>query len=117
METAVDYKTIGATILQQLGGQKFVMMTGCSKFMIGEKSETNPKYWLRMNIGQNSKGVNRLKVYYNEVTDDYTMEFYRQVMDHKTFDVKISRVKIYENVFCDQLQELFTEATGLYTHL
>lgn len=114
--TAINGKVLGATILHQLGGQKFLAMTGCKNIVFREVSVVNPKYWLRMNIGVNSKGVNRLKIYYNEKSDDYTMEFYREVMT-KNYEVITSNVKIFENVFFDQLQEIFTEATGLYTHL
>lgn len=108
-------KTIAQTILSQLGGNKFTVMTGASKFLFADITEDNKKIWLRMNIGRNAAGINRLKIYYN-ANDTYTMEFYKQTMN-KNYDVKITKQQIFENIYCDQLQEIFTQVTGMYTTL
>lgn len=107
---------IAKTILRQLGGNKFTVMTGASKFLVADITKDNKKIWLRMNIGRNAAGINRLKIYYN-ANDTYTMEFYKQTMSRKTFDVKITKKQTFENIYCDQLQEIFTRVTGLYTSL
>lgn len=106
--------TVANTILMQLGGNKFIVCTGCNHF-VGDNDS------LRMRIGRNKSSANRLKITLTPA-DLYTMEFTRETMPH--FDKKMvwhegktKLIKKYEDVFFDQLQELFTEVTGLYTHL
>jgi len=104
-------------ILQQLGGRRFTVMTGSKNFIFAKESEEHPNPWLRMNLARNSSKCNRLKIYYNTGLDTYTMEFYKQTISKKDFDVKITHKEVFENVYCDQLQEIFTQKTGLYTSL
>ena len=103
-------------MLQQLGGNKFVVMTGSKNFLIADVTETNPLPWLRMDLTRNKAGVNRLKISLLP-SDTYRMEFYKQTLDKKTWDVKITKEQTFDGVYCDQLQEIFTDVTGLYTHL
>lgn len=102
-------------ILQQMGGHRFVAMTGCSHFV--SDGDT-----LRMSIPKNGSRANRL--YITLDTDDtYTMRFFRYTapkLSRKTFEFvgeKVEEVKTYTGVYFDQLQELFTEVTKMYTRL
>ena len=103
------------TILQQLGGNKFLVMTGSKNFLYAEKSETVENEWLRMDLTKNSANVNRLKITLN-ADDTYTMKFYKQVIKNYV-DVVISNEQTFEGVYCDMLQEIFTKVTGLKTSL
>lgn len=103
------------TILQQLGGNKFVVMTGSKNFLYAEKSETVNNEWLRMDLTTNKAKCNRLKITLND-DDTYTMKFYKQVIKNYV-DVVISNEQTFEGVYCDMLQEIFTQVTGLYTRL
>ncbi|WP_455643767.1 hypothetical protein [Parabacteroides sp.] len=96
-------------ILQQLGGNKFIVMTG-SKYFVYDRNEDGNTY-LRMKLTRNRSKAQYLRIILNS-SDLYDMIFYR-------FDRKDNHivVKEHNNVYCDQLQELFTETTGLYTHL
>ena len=99
--------TIAATILQQIGGRRFIAMTGSKNLMdLGNA--------LRMNLTRNKTQANRLTIELDEALDLYNMVFYRQVVT-KTFEVQITEIAKYEGVYFDQLEELFTETTGLYT--
>ncbi len=102
--TTEERKQIADTILAQLGGGRFVAMTGAKSFSFDETGA------LGMRIGRNSKSINYLKI--SLTADDlYTMEFKR------IRGTKVTDVNTFEGVYCDMLQELFTEATGLYTHM
>ena len=111
--------TVATTILDQLGGNKFIAMTGSKKFVGGDN-------FLSMQLAKNQSGANHLKITLTAM-DDYTMEFIRFVMPKvkinkvtKDITVKpeiLETVKVIEGVYCDQLQNLFTETTGLYTRL
>ncbi len=103
------------TILLQLGGMKFIAMTGVKNFMYADVTEHNKTFWLRMDLPRNAGKVNRLKIYLN-ADDTYTMEFYHQKLN-KDFDVVKTNIKRYEHVYCDKLTEIFTEVTGLDTNL
>ena len=104
-------------ILQQLGGNKFIAMTGSKNFLSDNNGNT-----LLMNLTRNMSGANRLSITLTSM-DDYTMKFYKVTggkMNMKTFEftpVKTKDIKIIKGVYCDQLQEIFTENTGLYTKL
>ena len=91
------------TLLQQLGGNMFVTMTGAKNLMQGEN-------FLQFKIGRNSKRINSVRITLDE-NDTYTMEFGRIR--------KLEYTKVVEDagIYCDQLQEIFTETTGMYTHL
>lgn len=92
---------VAKTILNQLGGGRFVAMTGAKNFGI-----MSGKRGLAFQIPMRN-GVRGVRVYLNGM-DTYDMEFL-----NRKFEVK-NRV---EGVYNDQLQGVFTEQTGLYTHL
>ena len=98
--------TVYETILEQLGGRMFVMMTGAKQFVHSNNGNT-----LTFKIGRNAGKVNCVQVNYNEGLDLYEMTF-------KRVSVKgIKIIKEFDQVYFDQLQTLFTEVTGMYTSL
>lgn len=112
---------IANDIYSQLGGGRFVAMTGTKGFVWFDKDQM-----LRMALAKNGSKANRLDITYNW-DDTYTMRFYHYTPYRTRIDIekqiwkeypeKITEVKTYSHIYCDQLQELFTEVTGLYTHL
>lgn len=102
------------TILVQLGGNKFLVMTGADKLLAAGRTEHNPNPWLRMDLRRNQAQVNRLKITLMH-NDTYTVEFYRQVL--VDWELKISHQKTFEMVYGEDLPALFTSVTGYDTHL
>lgn len=97
---------IAATILQQIGGRRFAAMTGSRDFIdLGGG---------RMNLSRNKTSANRLTITLDKETDTYRMRFYRMTVS-KHFEVKTKDIAVYEGVYCDMLEEIFTSVTGLYT--
>ena len=93
------------TLLQQLGGRKFIAMTGAKDLMVDRENKS-----LHMKIGRNSKGINHLKITYMP-DDTYTMDFGRiRKLDYKV-------VRSVKGVYAEALQDVFTEVTGMYTSL
>ena len=93
------------TLLQQLGGNKFMVMTGAKNLMVDKEEKS-----LHMRIGKNSKGINHLKITYMP-DDTYTMDFGRiRKLDYKV-------VRSVKSVYAEALQDVFTEVTGMYTSL
>lgn len=114
-ESIQSNKQIFSDMLSQLGGRKFVVMTGSKNFMSADITEANKNAWLRMDLSRNKSGANRLKIILN-YDDTYTMYFYKQQI--KNFvDCVITHEKKYEGIYADMLQEIFTQHTGLYTYL
>ena len=72
---------------------------------------------------KNGSKANRLYITLDEMTDTYTMRFFRYTaprMNTKTFTFTSEKVKeIHEvsGVYFDQLQPIFTSVTGFDTHL
>lgn len=99
---------VAKIILQQIGGSRFLTMTG-SRDLI------NLGNGLRMSLSRNRTSANRLEIIYDEGADLYNLRFYRQSVSKKTFEVKIKNIKTYEGVYCDMLEDIFTDVTGLYT--
>lgn len=95
---------VAQTILDQLGGRRFVVMTGSKEF-IGGKNEL---------IFKLARGVKN-KAQKCRITltamDDYTVEFLKWNRREMDFDV----VSTHQGIYCDMLEDLFTEETGLYT--
>ena len=101
--------SVADTILQQLGGAMFQRMTGSHNF-IGSTDG------LSMKLTRNKSKANYLKITLLP-SDTYRMVFERVSLIQKTFTVKHVVKAQYDEVYFDQLQELFTAATGLYTRL
>ena len=108
--------TIAETILSQLGGNKFLAMTGA-------KNLIDTGDGLRMTLPRNMSKANRLEITLDYSADAYNMRFYRYSpahADHRRMtwvDEKVTEVKAFNGVYFDMLQELFTEVTGFDTHL
>ena len=94
--------SVAETILQQLGGQRFTAMTGSKNYLADGNS---------------------LRITLDEATDTYRMRFYKYTagrLNKKTFEWvpdKVVEVAEFDNVYCDMLQELFTQVTWMYTRL
>ena len=101
------------TILMQLGGRRFLAFTGSHNLMAAAHSAHNPYPWLRMDLVDNKAGVNRLKISLLP-SDTYLVEFYHQRMEGA--EAIITQEQNFRGVYFDQLQEIFTEVTGLFTH-
>ncbi len=99
--------TVANTILEQLGGRKFTVMTGARNF-VGDFSGLS--FRLPGAGGFCADGINYVKVALNG-NDEYDMTFSR------IRGMKVTQVAKYDGVQFDQLQELFTKATGLQTSL
>lgn len=101
--------TIAQTILEQLGGKRFALMTGAKHF-IADNNE------LRFQLpgGTFSRRINRVSVRLDP-SDTYTMTF--QNIRRNRNDLRIDTIATRENVYCDQLQEVFKSVTGLDTKL
>lgn len=93
------------TVLEQLGGNKFIAMTGANSFVKDDERQQ-----IAFKIGRNSMGVNWVRVTLTPA-DTYDVEF----MAVRSGVVKVKSKA--EGVFNDQLQEVFTEHTGMHTKL
>ena len=94
---------IANTILEQLGGNKFLVMTG-SKNLRGDEVS------LTMDLTRNKLSAKWLTITL-EQNDTYTMLF-RSV---RGMDIKV-KAEITD-VYAEDLQRIFTQETGLYTSL
>jgi len=100
--TTQNNQQVAQTILRQLGGNKFIAMTGSKNFVSNTKENS-----LTMKLTRNKLSASHLRIKLT-ANDDYTMEFFG-----RTGTIK----KTIEGVYCDMLQDIFTEVTGLYTYL
>ena len=96
--------TVAKTILEQLGGNKFRVMTGAKHFGATEDS-------LSMRIGRNKTNANYMEVVLN------SMDLYDITFAKVTKYGEMKSVKTYDNVYNDMLVEIFESHTGMYTSL
>ena len=91
--------TVPKTILAQLGGERFVMMTGATGFMGSVDS-------LAFKLGSNPRRVTHVRV---TLTPDglYDMTFFSTGKGPQSHD----------GIHREMLQEVFGTSTGLYTTL
>jgi len=94
---------VAKTILQQLGGNKFIAMTGAKNLGASGKS-------LSMKIGRNSKSISHVVITLKS-SDLYDMEFIRM----RGASRKV--VKKVTGVYNDMLGKIFTKYTGLRVRL
>lgn len=98
---------VSETILQQLGGNKFIAMTGASRIS-GDSTH------LSFKIPRNTSKANAIGIYYDRGSDTYTMKFWKQ-KGAPTFEMVL--VEQFDDVYADMLRTLFTDVTGLETSL
>jgi hypothetical protein len=91
------------TILSQLGGNKFIAMTGSKNFV-------NTGNGLQMKLTKNKANAQYLSIELNSM-DLYDLKFY----SIRGVDVKVKNE--INSIYCDQLRSIFESVTGLYTSL
>lgn len=98
---------VAKTILEQLGGRRFMAMTGARNF-------TGSEYALNFRLpgvgGFVKSGINHVRI---ELTpgDDYTVTFSRIRGD------KVTEISKHEHAYAEDLQSLFLSETGLEVRL
>ena len=93
---------IAQTIAQQLGHKAL--------FMIGAKNLMAGKDYLQMRLGRNTSGWNALKIVLNGL-DLYDMTFYT------IRKLTVTKKKVVDNIYCDQMRDIIESETGLRTSL
>ena len=122
---------IANIILQQLGGNKFIAMTGARQFVAIECG-------IRFRIGRNATRTNMMRItlrgddtykmefiYIRNLPNPYSlmakylgkgmdpMEIERKVKQQTDLNKLVTVLKEYDGIYCDQLKELFTDYTKL----
>ena len=95
-------KQMAGETLKQLGGRRFMAMTGAKPLAVGTDG-------MVMKIGRNSKGVNYLRI--DLKGDLYTMEFIRMRGTSRKVVKKVT------GVYADMLGKIFTKYTGMNVRL
>jgi hypothetical protein len=90
---------VAETIFAQMGGHKMAVMTGVKQRVFTDSS-------LALIIGSGAKqSIKRVNIILDQ-DDTYTMEFV-----NNRGNLKAS----HSGVYCDMLQDIFTQETGFYT--
>jgi len=97
---------IAKTIIEQLGGNRFAAMTGAKNFT----SLGNGLSFKLPGAGFTKNSINYVKIILDP-SDTYTVEF------GKIRGINYKVINTLNDVYFDQLQEIFTRETGLNTHL
>jgi hypothetical protein len=92
-------------VLQQLGGRKFIAMTGAKNFVKNDKDKS-----ITFKIPKAKSGITHINIQLTS-SDLYNVRF----ISIRGVDMKI--VKMINGVYNDQLQSIFTQYTGLNTSL
>ena len=92
-----------AIILKQIGGNRFIAMTGAKGFTFSDK-------YMSFKIGRNSKGINFVRIGHNAM-DTYDMEF---------GFVSVKGIKVKKNikdVYADMSGQIFKKYIGMNVRL
>jgi hypothetical protein len=100
---------IAHIILTQLGGHKFIVMTGSKHFVALSNG-------LRFGLAKNITSANRCSITLT-AWDLYEVVFYRATLNRKTLATSTKEIARHTGIYADQLQDIFTTVTGLYTSL
>jgi len=112
-------KHIAETIIDQLGGNKFIAMTGSKNFVWDDKNLTLT--FALSGLAQKKAKGNRIKIQYDYNQDLYNMSLckyfsptLKRILEKRDlWEVRAS----VNGIFFDQIQEFFCEWTGLDIHL
>jgi hypothetical protein len=98
---------IAATILEQLGGRRFLLMTGTKNLVAAERALIFdlPKCFAK-------DGINKIRIEL-ELNDTYTLTFFRLARR----GLEVTTVAERELVYAEDLRRVFTSITGLDTRL
>ena len=97
---------VSQIILGQLGGYRFLTMCGIeNKNLLG-----GPNH-LSIKLPRNPKNITHVKIELNRGKDLYEVKFF------KIRGTNIKVVSQFEEIFADQLQDLFDREVGLLTHV
>jgi hypothetical protein len=102
MTTNSTSREVANEILNQLGGSRFIAMTGAYNFVTDGKD-------LTMKLRTNQAKATHLKIELDDM-DTYPMTFYACRKEIKV-------VKEVKGVYNDMLQKIFTNVTGYETRL
>ena len=110
-------KEIMLALYEQLGRHRFVVMTG-SKFTGDMENESGDMEQV-IKLSKNKSGADKLIITYEEGKDTYSMRFIKSPkFNKKTFSFSEAKEVFFSSdIYAEQLQEVFTQVTGLYTHL
>jgi len=112
--TTENRQQIAATILQQLGANKFCAMTGAKELVATERGL---RFRLPARFAKHGIVLVSIDL---DPSDTYTVSFQRikrtRVVPGVTFPEPVE-VKKVVGAYAEDLQRVFTEATGLDTHL
>jgi hypothetical protein len=92
-------------VLQQLGGKRFILMTGANKFVKNDSEKS-----ITFKLPRAKSSIKYVKITLTSM-DLYDVEF---IAARGTNIKTVAKVK---GVYNDQLQQVFTQHTGLYTRL
>lgn len=106
--------TVTSTILDQLGGNKFMVMTGASHPVKLENG-------IEFNLPRAKNGANRFKIVLTR-GDLYDITFSKSLplrMDLKSGELKggLKEIEVIRSVFVSDLRSIFENRTGLLTSL
>ena len=95
---------VATTIIQQLGGRRFMAMTGTRRFLVTGDG-------IQFRIGRGAQHGITLVTIALTPADTYRVRFYR------TRGVTSTLVEELTDVYCDGLRAAFTRVTGFDTRL
>lgn len=98
--------TVAKTILAQLGGNRFVAMTGASSFAYSENA-------LTFRVGSNSKKIKAVRIELNG-RDLYDMTFFKMGRFPNPGAIVVAE---HADIFCEDLRDIFEAETDLLTSL
>lgn len=100
--------TVAQTILAQLGGRRFIAMTGATSFSGGSNA-----LGFRVSSRMAKNRISGVRITLDP-NDTYTVTFLAQ---RRAPSFEVYTVAEHSMIYSDQLEEIFTAETGLATRL
>jgi hypothetical protein len=100
-------QSVAEAILAQLGGNRFIAMTGAKEFVA---IETGLRFKLPRGTAQN--GINCVEIRLSG--DEYAVHFLKL---HRSPTQDPAKIQVRDQVQAEELQAAFQRATGLHTRL
>lgn len=105
-------KEVAETILSQIGGRRFITMTGAKNFVAIQQG-------LQLDLPKTPHyvrdGISRLHIVLTPM-DEYKITAYK-ITAYKIRGMNVKEISVTDGVHAPELAEVFTSLTGLDTHL
>ncbi len=112
-----DHMQVAKTILEQLGGQRFVAMTGAKNLVAGHDNSNLGSLTMKLPPCGFKRKINGKAITHVKITLDFSDTYTVETLNVSARSATGTTLEATSDVYCDTLQDQFLAMTGLLTRM